>query len=71
MSITHIEHIGIAVSSLEETIPFYEQMLGTKCYNIEEVKDQIKQAVMETKMQSVLANERAKLNVQILKPTLK
>ena len=37
----------------------------------EEVKDQIKQAVMETKMQSVLANERAKLNVQILKPTLK
>ena len=37
----------------------------------EEVKDQIKQAVMETKLQSVLANERAKLNVQILKPTLK
>ncbi|MBQ9469963.1 MAG: methylmalonyl-CoA epimerase [Bacteroidales bacterium] len=40
MSITHIEHIGIAVSSLEETIPFYEQLLGTKCYNVEEVKDQ-------------------------------
>ena len=37
----------------------------------EEVKDQIKQAVMETKLQSVLANERAKLNVKILKPTLK
>lgn len=40
MSITHIEHIGIAVKSLAETIPFYEQMLGVKCYNIEEVKEQ-------------------------------
>ncbi|MBP5344434.1 MAG: peptidylprolyl isomerase [Alphaproteobacteria bacterium] len=37
----------------------------------EEVKDQIKQAVMETKLQSVLSNERAKLNVKVLKPTLK
>lgn len=40
MSITHIEHIGIAVKSLEESIPFYEEVLGLKCYNIEEVKDQ-------------------------------
>lgn len=40
MSITHIEHIGIAVKSLEESIPFYEKVLGLKCYNIEEVKDQ-------------------------------
>ena len=36
----HIEHIGIAVKSLEETIPFYENVLGLICYNIEEVKDQ-------------------------------
>jgi len=36
----HIEHIGIAVKSLEETIPFYENVLGLTCYNIEEVKDQ-------------------------------
>jgi len=40
MKITHIEHIGIAVKSLEEAIPFYENVLGLKCYNIEEVKDQ-------------------------------
>jgi methylmalonyl-CoA/ethylmalonyl-CoA epimerase len=40
MKITHIEHIGIAVKSLEHAIPFYENMLGIKCYNIEEVADQ-------------------------------
>jgi len=40
MKISHIEHIGIAVKSLEEAIPFYEQVLGLKCYAIEEVKDQ-------------------------------
>jgi methylmalonyl-CoA/ethylmalonyl-CoA epimerase len=40
MKISHIEHIGIAVRSLEEAIPFYEEVLGLKCYNIEEVKDQ-------------------------------
>lgn len=38
--ITHIEHIGIAVKSLEEAIPYYEKVLGLKCYNIEEVADQ-------------------------------
>ncbi len=40
MKPTHIEHIGIAVKSLDEAIPFYEKMLGTKCYAIEEVTDQ-------------------------------
>ena len=40
MNPTHIEHIGIAVKSLEESIPFYEILLGTKCYAIEEVIDQ-------------------------------
>lgn len=40
MNPSHIEHIGIAVKSLEESIPFYEKILGTKCYAIEEVKDQ-------------------------------
>lgn len=37
---THIEHIGIAVESLEQAIPFYETAFGLKCYSIEEVKDQ-------------------------------
>lgn len=40
MKATHIEHIGIAVKSLEEAIPYYENVLGLKCYNIEEVADQ-------------------------------
>ncbi len=40
MKPSHIEHIGIAVKSLDEAIPFYEKMLGTECYAIEEVKDQ-------------------------------
>ncbi len=37
---THIEHIGIAVNSLSDAIPFYEKVLGLKCYTIEEVTDQ-------------------------------
>jgi methylmalonyl-CoA/ethylmalonyl-CoA epimerase len=40
MNITHIEHIGIAVKSIEEARKYYEQVLGLKCYSIEEVKDQ-------------------------------
>ena len=40
MGVSHIEHIGIAVNSLDEAIPYYEKMLGLKCYAIEEVADQ-------------------------------
>ena len=40
MNLSHIEHIGIAVKSLDEAIPFYENILGLKCYAVEEVKDQ-------------------------------
>jgi methylmalonyl-CoA/ethylmalonyl-CoA epimerase len=40
MKPSHIEHLGIAVKSLEESIPYYENLLGTACYSIEEVKDQ-------------------------------
>uniref|UniRef100_UPI003217D8DD methylmalonyl-CoA epimerase n=1 Tax=uncultured Draconibacterium sp. TaxID=1573823 RepID=UPI003217D8DD len=40
MNISHIEHIGIAVKSLEEAIPYYENTLGLKCYAVEEVADQ-------------------------------
>jgi len=35
-----IEHIGIAVKSLDEGIAYYEKVLGLKCYSIEEVKEQ-------------------------------
>ena len=40
MKISHIEHLGIAVKSIEESLPFYEEVLGLKCYNIETVEDQ-------------------------------
>ena len=40
MKISHIEHIGIEVKNLEESISYYEKILGLKCYAIEEVKDQ-------------------------------
>lgn len=40
MKISQIEHLGIAVKSLEEAIPYYENVLGLKCYAIEEVADQ-------------------------------
>ena len=40
MNISHIQHLGIAVKSLEEAIPYYENILGLKCYSIEEVADQ-------------------------------
>ncbi len=40
MKISHIEHLGIAVKSIEEALPYYEKTLGLKCYNIETVEDQ-------------------------------
>lgn len=55
MKPTHIEHIGIAVKSLEESIPYYEEVLGLKCYAIEEVPEQkVKTAFLkvgETKLE--------------------
>jgi methylmalonyl-CoA/ethylmalonyl-CoA epimerase len=32
-----VEHIGIAVKSLEISIPLYEKLLGSPCYKTEEV----------------------------------
>ena len=40
MKISHIEHIGIAVKSIEESRAYYENILGLECYKIEEVADQ-------------------------------
>lgn len=40
MNLSHIEHIGIAVKSLENSIPYWEQVFGLKCYSIEEVTEQ-------------------------------
>jgi methylmalonyl-CoA/ethylmalonyl-CoA epimerase len=40
MNLTHIEHIGIAVNNIEEAKAYFEDVLGLKCYAIEEVADQ-------------------------------
>lgn len=40
MNPTHIEHIGIAVKSLKESLPLFERLLGAPCYATEEVADQ-------------------------------
>ena len=40
MKVSHIEHIGIAVKNLEDSIKYYEDVLGLECYGIEEVKEQ-------------------------------
>ena len=40
MKISHIEHIGIAVSNLKEAIAYYNEVLGLECYAMEEVADQ-------------------------------
>ena len=38
--ITRIDHLDIAVKSLDETIPYYEKALGLKCEHREEVPSQ-------------------------------
>ena len=40
MNPSYIEHIGIAVKELDSAVKLYEDLLGIKCYKIEEVPDQ-------------------------------
>ena len=40
MKISHIEHLGIGVQIIEEALPYFENVLGLKCYAVEEVADQ-------------------------------
>ncbi len=40
MDISHIEHIGVAVKNLDEAVSFYENVLGLKCYRVEQVEEQ-------------------------------
>ena len=40
MNISKIEHIGIAVKNMENSIKLFETLLGSKCYAIENVPDQ-------------------------------
>ena len=38
--INKIDHLGIAVKSLDEAVPYYEKALGLKCEHREEVPSQ-------------------------------
>jgi methylmalonyl-CoA/ethylmalonyl-CoA epimerase len=40
MNILKVDHIGIAVNNLEETLKFYEDVLGLKCEGTEVVEEQ-------------------------------
>lgn len=40
MNVSRIDHIGIAVQSIDACLPFYEHALGLSCYAIEDVPDQ-------------------------------
>ena len=61
MKISHIEHLGIAVKSIEEALPYYENVLGLKCYNIETVEDQkVKTAFLKV----------GDTKIELLEPTL-
>ena len=62
MKISHIEHLGIAVKSIEEALPYYENVLGLKCYNIETVEDQkVKTAFLKV----------GDTKIELLEPTCK
>ena len=38
--VTKIDHIGIAVKNLEESLKFYEEVLGLECEGVEIVEEQ-------------------------------
>ena len=40
MNVSRVDHICIAVTNLDETIKFYEEVLGIKCEGTEVVEDQ-------------------------------
>jgi methylmalonyl-CoA/ethylmalonyl-CoA epimerase len=44
-----VEHIGIAVKDLQQSIPLFEKLLSTGCYKTEEVtSEQVKTAFFQT-----------------------
>ena len=61
MNLSHIEHIGIAVKNIDIARKYYEDVLGLKCYAVEEVKEQkVKTAffkVGETKLELLEATD--------------
>ena len=55
-----IEHLGIAVPSIAEALPYYEGVLGMTCYAIDEVADQkVKTAFLKV----------GEVKIELLEPT--
>ena len=40
MKPTVVDHIGVAVKSIEESLKFWEDVMGVKCVDVEEVEEQ-------------------------------
>ena len=60
MKISRIDHLGIAVQSIDEVLPYYENVLGLKCYAVEEVADQkVKTAFLKV----------GEVKIELLEPT--
>ncbi|MGF1531131.1 MAG: methylmalonyl-CoA epimerase [Puniceicoccaceae bacterium] len=58
--ITKVDHLGIAVHSITETIPYYEKALGLRCEKTEEVPSQ------KVKTAFFAAGE---VHIELLEPT--
>lgn len=58
--ITKIDHLGIAVTSLDEAVPIWEGVLGRKCERIEEVPSQ--------KVRTAFFNVSG-VHIELLEPT--
>ncbi len=60
MKISKIEHLGIAVQSIDEVLPYFENVLGLKCYKTEVVEDQkVKTAFLQV----------GEVKLELLEPT--
>ena len=60
MKISHIEHLGIAVQSIEEALPYFKEVLGLECYAVEVVEDQkVKTAFLQV----------GEVKIELLEPT--
>lgn len=60
MKITKIEHLGIAVQSIEQVLPYFQDILGLKVYKEEIVEEQkVKTAFMRV----------GEVKIELLEPT--
>ena len=60
MNISRIDHLGIGVESIDAVLPYFENVLGLKCYAIEEVADQkVKTAFLKV----------GEVKIELLEPT--